>query len=227
MVAHLFSLAFIGVIAYFAVPGSSLFSWHPFLMTLGYIGFMFQAILVFSKESSLFVNMQHQTKVRVHWIFNTLGLIAILSGYAVIYYNKELNSKAHLTTWHGVVGLFTIGYTFMQFIAGHNLTIFYNMVRKITNFSYPKLAIFHATSGTFLFVCVCSSVCLGINSIWFSSMTPFYIWYFSFAVTGLFGLIVTNQVTSKYVKPKLGNHFPQPQFVGKPKKEKKSSKKTN
>lgn len=44
---------------------------------------------------------------------------------------------------------------------------------------------------------------LGINSTWFSDATPFYTWYLAFATTGLFGLIVTNQVTAKYVKPKV------------------------
>ncbi len=42
-----------------------------------------------------------------------------------------------------------------------------------------------------------------MNSIWFSSATPFYIWYFAFALAGIFGLIVANQVTAKYVKPKM------------------------
>ncbi len=48
----------------------------------------------------------------------------------------------------------------------------------------------------------------GMNSIWFSSTTPFYIWYFAFALTGVFGLIVTNQVTAKYVKPKMSQMPP-------------------
>ena len=122
---------------------------------------MFQAILVFSKESSLFVSLSHQTKVKLHWLFNTLSLISVLSAFAVIYYNKELNNKEHFTTWHGLIGAITILYTTIQFIAGHNLTIFNNIFKKITKIPYPSLAIFHATSGTFLFVTVCTSFCLG------------------------------------------------------------------
>ncbi len=122
---------------------------------------MFQGILVFSKESSLFVSLGHQTKVKLHWLFNTLSLISVLSAFAVIYYNKELQQKNHFTTWHGLFGIFTILYTSIQYIAGYNLTLLNNIFRKITQIPYPSLAIFHATSGTFLFVIICASFCLG------------------------------------------------------------------
>lgn len=122
---------------------------------------MFQAILVFSKESSLFVSMAHKTKVRLHWLFNSLGLVSILSGFGVIYYNKELNMKQHMTTWHGKIGLFTILYTAVQYLLGFNLTLFNSLATKMTKLSYPQRTIFHATSGTLLFVSICCSVCLG------------------------------------------------------------------
>ena len=57
-----------------------------------------------------------------------------------------------------------------------------------------------------------------MNSIWFSEATPFYIWYFAFAFTGLFGLIVTNQVTAKYVKPRMSGQAPPPVITVKDKK---------
>ncbi|CAF0796281.1 unnamed protein product [Brachionus calyciflorus] len=203
MVAHVFSLAFIGVIAYFSVPGSSLFSWHPFLMTLGYVGFLFQAILVFSRESSLFATIKHKNKITLHWIFNTLGLFSILLGYAAIYYNKEERGKPHLKTWHGILGIATIVYTIVQFVAGHNLTIFNSFVRKFV--SYQSLSMYHATSGTFLYVLACLSISLGIYSNWFSESTPFYVWYLCFAITAMLGLIITNQVTAKYVTSRMNS----------------------
>jgi hypothetical protein len=39
-------------------------------------------------------------------------------------------------------------------------------------------------------------------SNWFSSSSPFYVWYFCFAITSVLGLMVTNQVIAKYVKSK-------------------------
>jgi len=71
-------------------------------------------------------------------------------------------------------------------------------VKKIV--PYPKLALYHATSGTFLYVLACVSLSLGIYSNWFSKSTPFYVWYLCFAFTALLGLIITNQVTAKYVR---------------------------
>ncbi len=178
---------------------------------------------MFSKESSLFTNIKHKNKITFHWIFNTLGLVAIIIAYAVIYYSKELNKKPHLATWHGLIGLITVIYTFIQYLAGHNLTILNGLFRKITNISYGSLAIAHATSGTVLFVLICTSMTLGIYSNWFSNTTPFYVWYFSFALTALFGLIVCNQVTSKYVKGKLINNLETHSIsnIGSQKKQKK------
>ncbi|RNA36289.1 cytochrome b561 domain-containing 2 [Brachionus plicatilis] len=191
MVAHIFSLAFIAAIAFFSLPGSSLFSWHPFLMTIGYVGFLFQAILVFSKESSLFSGVKHKNKVTLHWILNALGVFSILVAYAAIYYHKEEIERPHFKSWHGTIGIFTIGYTVIQFIAGHNLTIFNFFIRKFVK--YQSLCMYHATSGTFLYVLACVSISLGICSNWFSESTPFYVGYLCFAITAMLGLIVTNQ----------------------------------
>jgi cytochrome b-561 domain containing protein 2 len=157
---------------------------------------------LFSKESSLLGSFSHRTSVNLHWILNSLGLFSILIAYAAIYKNKEEHERPHLTTWHGIIGIVTIVYTVIQFIAGHNLTLFNGFIRRFV--PYNSLAIYHATSGTFLFVLACTSLSLGVNSNWFANQSGF-VWYLTFALTAVFGLIVTNQVTAKYVKPKLNN----------------------
>lgn len=95
----------------------------------------------------------------------------------------------------------TIIYTVVQFIAGHNLTVFNFFIRKFVK--YQSLCMYHATSGTFLYVLACLSISLGIYSNWFSESTPLYVGYLCFAITAMLGLIVTNQVTAKYVAGKL------------------------
>lgn len=65
---------------------------------------------------------------------------------------------------------------------------------------------YHATSGTFLYVLACMSISLGIYTNWFSESTPFYVGYLCFAITAMLGLIVTNQITAKYVTPKFNKN---------------------
>ena len=65
---------------------------------------------------------------------------------------------------------------------------------------------YHATSGTFLYVLACMSISLGIYSNWFSESTPFYVKYLCFAITAMLGLIVTNQITAKYVTARLNKN---------------------
>lgn len=74
------------------------------MLNFKYVGFLFQAILVFSKESSLFGDFKHKNKITLHWILNTLGLFSILVGYAAVYYNKEEHGKPHLVSWHSLIG---------------------------------------------------------------------------------------------------------------------------
>jgi hypothetical protein len=92
-------------------------------------------------------------------------------------------------------------YTSIQFLAGHNLTVLNFLARKFID--YRTLALYHATSGTFLYVLACFSISSGIYKLWFNENTPFYIWYLCFAITAVLGLVVTNQVTEKYVRPKV------------------------
>jgi cytochrome b-561 domain containing protein 2 len=197
------------------IQSSSFFS--NIFFFLKFVGFIFQAVLIFSKESSLFHNLSHHSKVQLHWIFNGCGIMCILVGGGIIYYHKEFKSRPHLTTWHGLIGFITIIYALIQFIGGHNLTILNNIASKFI--PYRTRCMYHATSGTFMFVLACVSLSLGIFSNWFSEATPFYIWYLAFALTSFLGLIVANQVTNKYVKPKQYQSF-QPKTKAKDNKKK-------
>lgn len=48
-------------------------------------------------------------------------------------------------------GIFTIGYTVVQYLAGHNLTVLNFLVKKL-GIGYRQLAMYHATSGTPIYV---------------------------------------------------------------------------
>ena len=158
---------------------------------------MFQALLVFSKESSLFVNVNHKTKVTLHWVFNTIALLLVIIAYACIYKNKELNLKKHLTSWHGLIGFITIFYTITQWIAGHFLTILYDKIRHLIPFS--RLHLYHSTSGVVLYLFVTITFILAFSSNWFVSSTPGYVQYMSFVAVAILALMVSLQVSNKFV----------------------------
>ncbi|KAG5835914.1 hypothetical protein ANANG_G00249050 [Anguilla anguilla] len=102
---HVLCLSFTVFIAALARPGSSLFSWHPFLMTLAFSFFMTEALLLFSPHSSPIQKFSHKSKARYHWILQCLCVACAGLGLAAISYNKHLNGKPHFSTWHGLVGL--------------------------------------------------------------------------------------------------------------------------
>ncbi|KAK4300706.1 hypothetical protein Pmani_027106 [Petrolisthes manimaculis] len=91
--------SFIMFIAYAARPGSSLFSFHPLLMTLSFTGLMTEGLFMFSK-SGLAGNQLHSTRVTAHWLILLCVAAAHGFGYAAIYYTKEFNNKPHITSWH-------------------------------------------------------------------------------------------------------------------------------
>jgi hypothetical protein len=158
---------------------------------------MFQALLVFSKESSFFVSAKHKTKVNLHWIFNTIATVLILIAYACIYKNKENNLKAHLTTWHGLFGFITICYTVVQWIAGHFLTIFHDKIRHLI--PYNRLHVYHSTSGVILYFLITVTFTLSFGSNWYKGSTPVYVQYLSFVAVAILALMVSTQVASKFV----------------------------
>ncbi|KAI8053892.1 hypothetical protein BDF22DRAFT_655004 [Syncephalis plumigaleata] len=56
--------------------------------------------------------------LRWHRYLQTLALCTITSGFFVIYCNKVLNGKAHLTTWHGIIGLMATVLMLVQGLVG-------------------------------------------------------------------------------------------------------------
>eukprot|EP00527_Entomoneis_sp_CCMP2396_P009473 CAMPEP_0198139248 /NCGR_PEP_ID=MMETSP1443-20131203/2599_1 /TAXON_ID=186043 /ORGANISM="Entomoneis sp., Strain CCMP2396" /LENGTH=199 /DNA_ID=CAMNT_0043801329 /DNA_START=67 /DNA_END=666 /DNA_ORIENTATION=- len=76
------------------------FSWHPFLMTLGAV--TLPGIAAVTKK------MNGYTNTKLHGISNWLGIMCMGAGYYIIWKNKENNGAPHLTTNHGLVGMFVL-----------------------------------------------------------------------------------------------------------------------
>lgn len=196
--AHLISIAFSVFIALLSRPGTSWFSWHPFLMTVAFSFFMTEAILLFSPHGSLIKKFPHKTKGRVHWILQSLCCCCAVLGLGAISYNKYLNGKAHFTSWHGLLGLITVCVVCVQSLAA--LPLIYQSLAK--GWSLAKLKRYHAASGLVTFLLGSASLLLGLCSSWFSASVGVYGWYLAAVGPALTAVIIMNQVSSAYIAKK-------------------------
>ncbi|XP_041046744.1 cytochrome b561 domain-containing protein 2 isoform X2 [Carcharodon carcharias] len=195
--AHLLSLGFPIGMAVVSKPGSSLFSWHPFLMALAFSFIMTQALLLFSPETSLIMSYSRKIKVRAHWLLQGLASTCAILGLAIISFNKYLNDKPHFTSWHGLVGLVTVLYICMQSIGGVSL-----LYPKLMNWSLSKLKLYHATSGLVGYLLGCTSLLLGMCSTWFTETVTGITWYLAVCCPVLLALVIMNQISNAYLKKK-------------------------
>ncbi|KAL4655376.1 cytochrome b561 domain-containing protein 2-like [Arapaima gigas] len=195
---HLLSVALTVFIAFLARPGTSLFSWHPFLMSLAFSFLMTEAILLFSPDCSPIWKLSHKTKGRYHWILQVLAVSCAALGLTAIFYNKHLNMKSHFSTWHGLIGLVTVSYAVLQSVGG--LPLMYPKLAK--GWSLAKLKRYHAASGMMVYLLGCGSILLGLCSLWFTTSVQGLSWYLVALCPAFSALVIMNQVTNSYVAKK-------------------------
>ncbi|XP_060898853.1 transmembrane reductase CYB561D2 [Labrus mixtus] len=195
---HLMCIVFTVFITVLSRPGTSLFSWHPFLMTLAFSLFMTEAILLFSPRGSPIKSLPHKTKGRVHWILQCICVSCAVLGLAAIFYNKHLNDKPHFTSWHGFLGLITVCVVGLQSLAAVPL-IFHSLAK---GWSLAKLKRYHAASGLVTYLLGSASLLLGLCSAWFTASVSGYTWYLSALCPALTALVMMNQVTTAYMAKK-------------------------
>ncbi|XP_074536442.1 transmembrane reductase CYB561D2 [Halichoeres trimaculatus] len=195
---HLICIFFTVFITLLSRPGSSLFSWHPFMMTLAFSFFMTEAILLFSPHGSPMKRFSHKVKGRVHWILQCLCVSSAVLGLAAIFYNKHLNGKPHFTSWHGFLGLLTVCVVVLQSLAA--VPLIYHSLAK--GWSLAKLKRYHAASGLVTYLLGSASVLLGLCSTWFTTSVLGYTWYLSALCPAVTALVMMNQVTRAYMAKK-------------------------
>nr|XP_006631115.1 PREDICTED: cytochrome b561 domain-containing protein 2 [Lepisosteus oculatus] len=198
VLAHLLGAAFTVFIAVLARPGTSLFSWHPFLMTLSFSFLMTEALLLFSPDCSPLQRFSYKVKGRYHWILQSLAATGAVLGLAAVFYNKYLNNKLHFTTWHGLIGVSAVLCAAAQSLGGVSL-LYPKLVKA---WSLAKLKRYHATSGLVVYLLGCTSLLLGMCSLWFTTAVHSLGWYLASLCPALCALVIMNQVTSSYVAKK-------------------------
>ncbi|XP_041744539.2 transmembrane reductase CYB561D2 isoform X2 [Coregonus clupeaformis] len=178
ILTHVLCVVFTVFITVLAKPGTSLFSWHPFLMTLA--------------------KLPHKTKRRVHWILQCLCASCATVGLASIFYNKHLNGKPHFASWHGLVGLGTVCVVGVQSLAA--LPLLYHSLAK--GWSLARLKRYHAASGLVTYLLGSVSLLLGICSVWFTGVVGGYTWYLAALCPALSTLVIMSQVSNTYMAKK-------------------------
>ncbi|KAM8931185.1 transmembrane reductase CYB561D2 [Pelodytes ibericus] len=193
--AHLATVTFTVYMICVSQPGTTLFSWHPFLMTLAFSFLMTEAILVFSPDSSLLRSLSRRARVRAHWILQLLSMLCALLGLGIIYINKVLQEKQHFSTWHGLLGGLTVLWAVVQSLGG--VSLLYPKVLQRWTLATRKL--YHATAGLLGYLLGCASLLLGMCSLWFSANVTGLSWYICALCPILTGLVVMNQVSNAYL----------------------------
>ncbi|CAL8098934.1 unnamed protein product [Orchesella dallaii] len=160
--AHIVLLAFVAFITISAVPGSSLFSWHPTCMAL--------ATLLWTESLISFRRPSPSWRVNVHWGVNATAISLAIFGFLSIYRNKEENGKPHFTTYHGIAGISTLGLLLIQTMGGNfaNFSVFIGKYVRAVRPSVIKWG--HRVSGLLSLTAVYTTLILGLCSFWFTAI---------------------------------------------------------
>nr|XP_025740807.1 cytochrome b561 domain-containing protein 2 isoform X1 [Callorhinus ursinus] len=193
--AHLVALGFTIFVAVLARPGSSLFSWHPTLMSLAFSFLMTEALLVFSPESSLLRSLSRKGRARCHWVLQLLALLCALLGLGLVILHKEQLGKAHLATWHGRAGLIAVLWAGLQCLGGVGLLY----PKLLPRWPLAKLKLYHATSGLVGYLLGSASLLLGMCSLWFTATVTGGVWYLAVLCPVITSLVIMNQVSNAYL----------------------------
>ncbi|CAM4731688.1 unnamed protein product [Leuciscus chuanchicus] len=196
--AHIISLGLIIIISILSRPGTSLFSWHPVCMSLGFCLCMTEGILLFSAEGNPFCFKSRKWKVRLHWFFQALLLVCGATGFSFMVASKNIKEHSHFTSWHSLLGITTMAATVLQAMCG----VFLLFPKLISTYSFPRWRLYHATCGLVAYLLATVTVMSAMFTDWFQASVTGPIWYI-FLLLPLFpALVVMNQITSAFLPKK-------------------------
>lgn len=137
---------------------------------------MVEGIMVFSKQSSLVQSKPRSTKINYHGYILFTALCLALTGFTIIYTNKNFYEKQHFTTPHGIAGVCVVCYTAIQVPAGV-LVKYASMLKLPKSLTLSDLKFYHGMSGCTLFILSCLAMLGGIWSNWFTKVAHDYVQY--------------------------------------------------
>lgn len=199
-VASSLALGFSGFLLYNAEPGSTLFSYHPALMTIAYSLLVFEAVQIFNKSNPV-RSWLPVRPVTFHWLLAGTSMICIGGGMYAVFTHKENLGKEHFVSLHSKLGLVANSGMFMTAIGGV-LTLY----RR--NLSLPPIVkTGHMVAGAVVYSCAVGALLTGLSSNWFSNVVmvnaPVY-WKVIFSLPVVCGFVVVTQVVIKVLKKPRG-----------------------
>ena len=165
---------------------------------------MLEAILIFSRNSSLIPTAPRAIKVKYHWILQVMAALCAIGGFLAIFINKNRHEKPHFVSWHGLLGGITVFMACFQACMGTGLLYPTLPIFKKLTLAFMKKC--HALSGTLIFMLSCLVVFLGFYSNWFVKNVGLYSlpWGVCAVCPVLFAATVNNQVVQAYLSKKSG-----------------------
>ncbi|XP_047440015.1 probable transmembrane reductase CYB561D1 [Mugil cephalus] len=187
------------VICLLSRPGTSLFSWHPVCMSLAYCLCLTEGILLFSAEGSPFCFKSRKCKVRLHWFFQALVLIAAATGLGFMVASKNVSELPHLVSWHSLLGTCTLAATALQAACG--IAVVFPKLLRVSS-SPSRLKLYHATCGLVVYLLATVTVMSAMFSDWFQATVKGVAWWALLLLPLFPALVVMNQITNAYLPRK-------------------------
>ena len=110
---------------------------------------------------------------------------------------KENQQKPHFTSWHGLLGLVTVGYTCMQLLGGASVK-YHTYFASLIKMRLADHKMTHAVSGVAAFTLVTATLMCALYTDWLSERVQGLAWYACCMAVSWVGLVIMNQVVSAY-----------------------------
>ncbi|XP_028177343.1 cytochrome b561 domain-containing protein 2 [Ostrinia furnacalis] len=164
LISNLCGLIILGIITYCCFKKEvTLFSFHPTLMTLGWIFLMTTAVNAITPGDLATEWMPIRLRSARHWVLQAIGGIIITIGFLVILIHKIKIDKPHFTSLHGKFGLASLIFMMATMLGGigalYSLKLKYYLAPIYTK-------VLHASIGLVTFTLGIVTICLGLFSDW-------------------------------------------------------------
>ncbi|KAL0883827.1 hypothetical protein ABMA27_015914 [Loxostege sticticalis] len=168
VVSNVCALIILGIISYCCFKdGVSLFSFHPTLMTLGWLLVMTTAVNAITPGDLATEWMPIRLRSARHWVLQVIGGIIITIGFLVILINKIKFDKPHFASLHAKFGL--ASYIFMTATMLGGIGALYSL--KLKHYLAPIYTkVLHASVGLVTFTLGITTICLGLFSDWWNKV---------------------------------------------------------